>query len=449
MGSGVRQAVPTRYPIGMNLVLRLTQIFYLTLPFQVALSPYPGVDLPFSRVFAPVLFLVALSVGLARRRVMVRISGTAFFLTIFLVLSTLSVAWADQSGWAVRRILFLVSYVTLFPVLVGMLGEGNNTQRLLRWVVAGSALSAFVGFCQFAVQYVVGVPAVFRVWTHSVLPVFLGQSFGATVAEYPSLLANIGGITTLRVSAFFPDPHVAAFVFGMTLPFAVSLAAIERPGARRNAALFAAFMLLLADLLTFSRGGYVGVAFGALTFGLRYVSDSGKFGKRIMAASAIVIIACISVFTVSPVRERMLSVFDPSDGSNSARMTIYSEAVTLICRAPFGYGLGNYPLAVKPSASYREPIYAHNLMLDVATETGVIGALAFFGMLLSAFVRSRKAAGPFAGAASVSLAIFFGHSIFETPLYSVHVFPLLLLVLAMSASLSIDVMKGRRRRHSI
>ena len=116
-------------------------------------------------------------------------------------------------------------------------------------------------------------------------------------------------------------------------------------------------------------------------------------------------------------------------------MVIYAEAVDTLSEHPLlGVGLGNYPLTVKPSAERREPIYAHNLWLDFAVEIGIIGTLFFFFFYVKTiwimYMRSRDRTKSFSLAIFCSLLIFFGHSLVETPIFSVQVLPIRLFVLA-------------------
>ncbi len=114
---------------------------------------------------------------------------------------------------------------------------------------------------------------------------------------------------------------------------------------------------------------------------------------------------------------------------------MWKTASQVVADHPFtGVGLGNYSLAVKPSASYREPIYAHSLYLDIAAELGLPALLVFLTLIthagISLYRKSKEE--PFLLYPFISLIVFFTHSLVETPLYSVHIFPLFLVILAMS-----------------
>jgi O-antigen ligase len=412
----------------------LLQIFFLSLPFQFALNPMEGIDFHVSRIFALSLFFLWLVLGLVRRDI--RLPKTTPFLLLlsFFALAVISALWAENTLWATRKALFLFSYAPLLFVLNDLFERGGLAAalKILRSFVFGSCIAACIGIFQFLLQFAFGVDAVYRAWVGKILPIFLGNTFSAEVEKFPSLLANIGGETVLRATAFFPDPHMLSFFMGMSIPFAIALAVLSVGKAEKRLFLLMAGTIFLADLLSFSRGGYAGLLIGVVSFILlRKKAIISSFRMKIALVSMIsgtVVLLAIP----NPVQDRILSSFSLDDGSNSGRIAIWKEAVHFSSESPlFGYGLGNYPLVVKPTAAYREPIYAHNIFLDIMVDLGAVGlalfSLAFIGVAGS-FLRKKDTISI---AASVSLALFFGHGLFENPLYSVHIFPVLLLVFSL------------------
>jgi O-antigen ligase len=263
---------------------------------------------------------------------------------------------------------------------------------------------------------------VFALWTGRILPFFLGSAFGEAVASYPSLLVNISGTTLMRASALFPDPHMLSLYLGLSIPPAAAF--WLQSGKRKRRMISAALILLIsADLLTFSRGGYFGLFVGLggffiLFFGRRLTL--GNF-KPVLLGSMVFLIAT-GLLLATPFGTRLLSSFSLEDGSNTERLRLWQEAVGYIGERPLlGAGIGNYPLLAKPSASYREPIYAHNLYLDIASEIGLLGALCFAGLLFLSLCRAwrkwRAEQDVFALAILCSLIIFSTHSLFELPLF--------------------------------
>lgn len=421
-----------------GLTLRFAQFFLLTLPFQFALAPVAGIDLPFSRVLTPIMFAFWLAYSLARRDLRLPSGVLAISLLLFLVFNVFPIPFSERPDWAVRRVSFLLSYLPLFPVFFFLAREygSEGVRMMLVPFVAGAGVAGFIGLFQFSSQFVLGTAPAFHLWTDSILPFFLGPGFAAAVSEYPSLLVNIGGMTILRASAFFPDPHIMGFYMGLALPAAYALFRSTTLPSSRAVWGTVFVTIAIADLLTFSRGAYVGLFTGGLTvFFLVPSSEYGAGRKALSVIATISILFLVFAFD-NPVSDRFLSIFSREDGSNEGRVAMFIEAFDRINDRPFGYGPGNYPLAVKPTAEYREPIYAHDLFLDIATEGGIIAASAFLIAIVSGFVflirRSSRDIVPLS--AAVSLGVFFGHALFETPLYSVHILPALMLFLALPAA---------------
>lgn len=413
----------------------LLTFFVFFLPFQFALHPVEGIDLASARVFAVGLFLWWGAKSLLEKRLILPQPLPLFFFMSFLLWATASFLWAENAEWALRKAAFLCSLFPLFLVFFALLREERLREKIFQALVSGAALAAFFSLVQFFSQFMFGVEKVFSFWVRDVLPFFLGPTFGEAVANYPSLLVNISGLTVMRASGFFPDPHMAAFFFGMTFLLAISLA-WESASSRRTYWLSCAAVILTADLLTFSRGGYVGLIFGSIAFSaplfLQYVRGKRQI-VRLGVGGLIILIGILA----SPIGTRLFSSFSQSDRSNVERVRLWQEASGLIVLRPaLGVGLGNYPLSVKPSAGYREPIYAHNLFLDIALETGLLGLFFFAAFLFlgifSAWRKWQREKNVFYLALFSALIIFSTHSFFETPLFSVHILPLFLLLLAAS-----------------
>ncbi len=416
----------------------LLSLYLLILPIQFALSPIAGIDLALSRVLALAIIGVWAALSLARRSLILPRPAILLPFVSFLAIASISYCWAENRDWALRKIIFLWNFFPLLVVFAAALKEPGARLLVIRAITFSGALAGMIGLIQSAAQLLFGVERVFAFWTGTLLPFFLGTGLGGSVASYPSLLVNISGATVLRASALFPDPHMLSLFLGLALPIAAGYA-LSRPKGSRALPIAAATIILAADLLTFSRGGYVGLAAGILAVGILSFHErlSAETVKRILIGIAAVAMLAITLL-ITPIGTRFLSSFSSDDGSNSERLRLWQEAADHIISQPIlGVGLGNYPLAVKPSADYREPIYAHSLYLDIGVEIGLVGLSAFVSLIIvvlltasSTWIRQRDV---LAAATTVSLIIFSAHSLFELPLFSVQVLPLLLAIIALAS----------------
>jgi hypothetical protein len=417
-------------------------LYFLFLPFQFALSPVPGVDLASIRLLTLFLFLVWLSRGLIQRRILLPKLSPLFLFSGFLFIAFGSFLWSEHIVLALRKTLFLFSFAPLFIILASWFEEQRSARLVvLTSFVVGAFLSAITGIFFFLSQFIFGVERVFSFLIGSVLPFFLGTTFAQSVAEYPSLLVNISGMTVLRASGIFPDPHMFSIFIGMALPLAlVFFLQATAPYKKYWGIVFMG--ILIGDLLSFSRGAYVALL-GATVVALFASGRMSYFSLRQKWAGFIFGMVVLVMLASSPIGTRFFSSFSQDDGSNIERLRLWQEAVYHVSERPFfGVGLGNYAITVHPGASSRDPIYAHNLFLDIAVEIGLVGLFFFVALLgvatLGLWNSWKREHNRLAFGALISLSILSIHSLFETPLFSVHVLPGLLLLLSLGVSYIYD-----------
>jgi O-antigen ligase len=410
----------------------LISLLYLLLPFQIALNPIAGFDVASVRVIIPFIVIVWLVRGLISRKVWIAWRIQTPLLLSFLFLCAFSLIGASEISWGLRKLLFLFSFFPLYFVLTALLNTHEKIVHLTKYVVFGAFTLAITSIIQFLLQFIIPLNTLFRFLTGTALPIFLGTTFAQSVADYPSIFVNIGGRTLMRAVAIFPDPHMLSFYLGMTTPLAIGLA-FAFPQRKRFFFIIAT-TILFADLLTFSRGGYLGITSGLLFLFILQFNQWSWRAKKIFFAS---LLTSALVLFASPIGTRLTSSFDTKEGSNQGRIEMWRAATNIIIEHPLlGVGLGNYSLAIKPSANYRDPIYAHNLFLDIASETGIVNASIFIAIIIASLISLCKKSRTqnFYLWSTISLIIFTAHSLVETPLYSVHVVPLLLFLIAMSTT---------------
>ncbi|KKP97330.1 MAG: hypothetical protein US25_C0019G0009 [Candidatus Moranbacteria bacterium GW2011_GWE1_36_7] len=419
----------------LRLLLDGNNIFYYTLlvfcaflPFQFALNPYSGIDLAVIRILIPIMFLIWLFITPKNKLLLFKLNWITYLLGIFLILASISLFFSPNLSWSMRKLFFPLSIAPLYFLAATILNNIHKQKKAFFFLVSGATILALVGIIQFISQFIFGVDRVSLFLSTHIAPFFLGKTFATAVFTYPSWLINSDGTTYMRAVAIFPDPHMLSYYLGMLIPFSIALWATAN--SHKKWLLFSIISLIIADILTFTRGGYLALIAGGLII-LPLVSI--KTAKKILAG-AVIFVCLFIIAPHNPVTSRLSSSFDVQEGSNQARLSNWQQAIALIKKHPFGVGIGGYSLAIKPQATYREPIYAHNAYLDIAAELGLIAAAVFIGILLFAFKNfwnlSKNEQFFIAGVASIT--IFATHSLVENPLYSLHVLPLFLIILALS-----------------
>ncbi len=407
-------------------------IIAAVLPFQFALNPIAGSDLAVGRVLVVAAFTWWLFEGLLKRQFVLPRTMTGFFLLLFALNVTLSFFAAAEISWFARKLIFLLNFLPLFVLVSVKLDNADRLRKFVKVLLFSGVLSAVFGLLLFAAQFFVDADRVMVFWRKFIAPFFLGQTFAEMVGTYSSAYVNIGGENFLRAVGLFPDPHIFSFYAEILLPLVLAMSFV-RVKRQRYLWLAAALILLLSVAATFTRGAYLAVLTTGFLGAVLLLKNSFQPRKLsvFFASTAILIVVLIS----TPIGSRLLSTFDFTDGSVASRVQIWQQTVEIIREKPLlGTGLGNYSLNFDPLADYRTPYYAHNLYLDIAAETGLISLvlwLLFIGGALFNFWHLRPAT-PFGYGGFFSLLILSVHGLFDTPIFSVHVLPLIIIVSALS-----------------
>lgn len=424
---------------------KLIKLFFLYLPFQIALNPASGVDLASARIIILLLFLFWLVQSLKDKKIILANNLSFLLLLSFLFLSSFSLFFAQNLNWGLRKLIFFISIFPLYLIIYPLFSLNNLKKiSLLKYVVWGGALSAILGIFQFLLQFIFSLNKTYTLWATLIKP-FLGNSFSEAVLTNPSWLVNVGGHTLLRATAFFPDPHMFSFYLSLTGLISLGIFFYNyntNKNPKKYNYLIIFILIALANILTFSRGGYLGLLAGLLFFSIFFFKNNLKnlfsTTKSIIITIFISILFLFILIIPNPFTSRLYSSFNLSEGSNSSRIETWKQSLGVINKKPLtGTGLGNYSLAIKPSAAYREPIYSHNTFLDIAAETGIFNAVIwFFVFLLStvSLVRNFLFQNNIINLSlAASLMAFSVHSLFETAIFSVHILPLVILILALSS----------------
>ncbi len=413
----------------MNLIQKALALTFILLPLQFALNPYENVDLALIRVVilaACVLFIIF---ALHKRSLFIPLSWHCALFTLFAMYLPFSLFYSPETMWTLRKILFLFSFFPLYYILISLFQKNKGSHiTLYQSVVYGAVIASTIGIAQFFMQFFISLHVTLSLWS-LLTPFFLGGTFSTAVSTYNSWLVNIGGHDIMRAVGFFPDPHMFSFYLGLIIPLSFGLYAKT---AKKRWLTFS-ILLICANLLTFSRGGYVAILMGCIS-GMILLWPKMRTSTQHLFIAFIFSITLLFLIPHNPFTQRFISSFDTTDTSNTHRIFLWKQACEEITKRPlFGTGLGAYPAIINPTADYRMPIYAHNLFLDITTELGLIGLLFFISIFMHAlhlFYKNRS--DYLALFAIISLCTFLTHAFFDTPLFSVHTLPVLIFIFALA-----------------
>jgi len=412
------------------MIKLLLIILIISLPFQFALNIGENIDLVTTRVLVPAVFLLWLTKSLARKELRIPNMAETWLIMSFLFIASLSLALGRDAGAGARKLLYLFTIFPVFFIASDAVREEKWRKRAIAAVVLSGALTVAVALIQFSLPFFLGIGRSVKAW-ENLTPFFLGNSFGELVAANSSWLVNIAGETKMRAFGFFPDPHM--FSFFANLSFFTGLGYFFY---KKKIWVGAGLLLtLIAIIFSFSRGAYLGLLAGIFFFVIIILKRS-KISKKAIAGIGTILIL-IAVFNSGAISQRLASSFNLKEGSNVERYKNWTEAVDIIRDYPLGgVGLGNYARAVDPSSADRSSIYAHNLFLDIAAETGILSAAVFLFLIIFSIWRNIKNNNIISLGLASGLVAFFIHSMFDTALWSPQVMVVFLTIVAIGLNVS-------------
>lgn len=420
--------------VKVNLLLS-EKIFYALiffLPFTFALNPSADFDLSVIRILIPLFFLIWLAESLKNKTLLVDFRPRFMFFSLFLFLVILSYSWAPDQTKALRKILFIFSFLPLYFVSFSLINQNRRFLKFLKTLFWSVFILAGAGLIQFFLQFILGLQILVNITRNFLNPFFLGENFAEAVSQYPSWLVAMGNFDLLRAFAIFPDPHLFSLFLNLSLPLILFLWLKTK----NKFYLIGFFIVLSASLLSFSRASYLALA-AAFIAGLFVFNFAQKIVKKPLFIGVSLLLIAGFFFFNNPLKERLFSSFDFNEGSVQGRLIMWQKAFEITFHNPYGgVGIGNFSTAINPSSDLRDPSYAHNLFLDFSSETGLLSAFFLLLLIVSPlcyyFRRSNSTLNKFL---FLSFLILFVHCLFETPFYSVHVLPLILILLSINTSL--------------
>ncbi|MGC9019431.1 MAG: O-antigen ligase family protein [Candidatus Bipolaricaulaceae bacterium] len=198
---------------------------------------------------------------------------------------------------------------------------------------------------------------------------------------------------SIRASLVFGEARKAdpnQLATSLVLPLVLSLEWIARPNSLpKKWSFVSTVVILLAILLTGSRGGVLSAAIAMLIFLWRMHK---RLSKRSVIAAGLVITTIVAVLALGFLPQNLLERFNLNvvlSSEGAGRFSIWKIGVISFLNKPLlGYGYENFPYAYdlfysQVPVSYDPGIHrpAHNIYLQIFVETGIIGGF----LLLAVF----------------------------------------------------------------
>lgn len=185
------------------------------------------------------------------------------------------------------------------------------------------------------------------------------------------------------IGGIFGNPNDMAIHLVTMVPIALGMAFGSKNILKRLALLGAAVLFVAAIVVTYSRGGFLGLMGAALVF--TFILGRKKKGVAIF----VLILAAGLLMAIAPGNYlgRVLSIFglagDPT-GSAAARKTVLIHSLIVAIRNPFGVGMGNYRFMAPHDA------VSHNAYTQVATEMGIPALIVYILFMVMSLRRLKQ-----------------------------------------------------------
>jgi O-antigen ligase len=356
---------------------------FLLLCFFLPLNPYVTSTLPIHDLFALIrfgLFTVILMQRLAFRQKVTSwlignpITKALWLYTLICLLSLL--IFNRPFPLSAAAMMRWLSYLCLYYVVLDTANSERRVLQLLRTLMLGAVLTVVFAFYQLAI-------ADYSDLWHSLYPV---STEGATIEAWSG-----------RVTSTFIHFNSYAAYLNLILPFSLAFWLLPQKNGTfllqkrtRLIGMLVTIACVAALLLTQSRGGLAG--FLAILAVFLWVKSRSKtqFAKQLIVTSTLVG-AAIAVLGLIGKR------FSTVDANSLTRLIIWGAAWQVFLSSPWiGVGFGNFKEVYGDLIpGYARVLDTHNLLLQLLSETGIVGLIAFVILItITLRVAKRKARSP-------------------------------------------------------
>lgn len=342
--------------IGTVLIFWKLEIGIFTTVFSLPFFPTMGI------VGLTILIVLSFLLRLVRRNGTKLKHGMSLWILIFAGITILYAVTSVTPTDSIEVAAVILSYLALYFVVINTVTDRKTLYWIILTLIASASLESLYGLY----QYKIGVVPTGEGWTDPTL--------------FPDL--------TVRVFGHLDNPNILAQYLEFIIPLAFGLFWTVKSYAKKAIFLVAMAIMVLCLILTFSRGGWVAFALSIVVFAI--LKD-----RRILLLGTVFGFVSVN-FLPQPIIDRLLSLGNLSESSNSYRTFIWVSTINMIKDFWYsGVGLGINAFQKLYNASYiREGVFAfhsHNLYLEVLAETGILGMLAFLGVIFSMFRRGITA----------------------------------------------------------
>ncbi len=371
------------FPVKAIALVSVVAVNHLNLSNNLIL--YGGLP-SINKTLIPLLACYVLYVWYTRRKIGRGVYAAITVAAMFYVVISASVFDAKFPEVVLEGIRLVQKDLLMMIVLVALIETRDDLELAAATLVGSATLLSVVGIY----SYFIGAPG--------------EDLFGFSRWKY-HLDGN--GISDIRISGPIGDPNFFAQILLIALPLGIYFIGSSNRFFQRGAALISCILIAVCILMTQSRGGVLVLA--ALV--LLSLSGAVKFQIARAYVAAIVVIAFFAVVVLAPdsylerIRDGVDSTVSAFSGGHIEDEAVRGRVHEMIVAAQmvkenplFGIGYNSYSsqdqtYSLNQSLSVRgEDREAHNLLLELAAEIGLVGLLVFLVFVTLFTVKCFKVA---------------------------------------------------------
>ncbi len=218
-------------------------------------------------------------------------------------------------------------------------------------------------------------------WFHFIFPNPLYYGINTTIFKYLPVDVVYSQFNS-RASATFDNPLILATYLVISTPFCAFGSVYFKHSKNRKISRVCLLFAIAGIISTSSRGAYIAIAMAIITMLISHKKIFKKLFPFVIIIAITVPIAIVLRFRNSPREADFLS-------SDSSRFDIWKHCVEMFLSHPIlGLGAGTENIHILLRDTYGiDRTHAHNLMLEMLTEGGIIG-IAFFTAVLVIIVKN-------------------------------------------------------------
>ncbi len=317
-----------------------------------------GSLLPDYVVLVFVIVLSAYFLMQPERRKAITAGKTASVMGLYAAYMLISAVWAKAQLASLAQGVTWVCAVLVFLLVASMSDSRDRLENIMLCFIGSAALNSIVAIIQM-IFMAIGKSEYFP------SPIYeKADTLILNLLRYNAFFEE----TVDRASGCFNSPLVLATFLVISFPLAAFCAFYAKNKKRRILSIIGGIFIFFGIMFTFLRGAAV-----AVVLSFMMLSFAGKKPAKFMSGSAM----AVAVILLAVIFERR-GVAASEDLSTNYRFELWKVCFSAFRENPLlGLGAGSSNVNEYLLSKGVEFSHAHNLIIEIITECGIIGALIF------------------------------------------------------------------------